>query len=197
MKWIRQLYDWVIRWSDSKHSQKALFLIALVEACVFPIPPDVLLIAMGVGASKKSFRFALICLTGSLLGGLIGYAIGHALWSGLSDFFFAYVPGFTPEIFNKVSGVFHENAFMAVFLAGFTPIPYKVFTIAAGAAEIPLWIFLIASLSSRGLRFFAISAALYFVGPTVKQWIDRYFNLITIIFGVLLIGGFVLIKFMV
>lgn len=191
---VRSLYDWVIHWADTPHAQIALFLIAFAESSFFPIPPDVLLIAMGVGAPKRALRFAAICLAGSVLGGVAGYAIGFGLWSAVDQHFFTYVPGFTPEKFAKVSALFNDNAFWAVFTAGFTPIPYKIFTISAGAAQIDVLPFVLASICSRGLRFFLVGGALRLFGASVKRLIDKYFDLITIAFTVLLIGGFYVVK---
>lgn len=191
---FRRLYDWVIHWADTPHAKVALFLIAFAESSFFPIPPDVLLIAMGVGASSRALSFAGICLVGSIAGGMVGYAIGTVMWTVISEWFYAYVPGFTPEVFQKVSTLYSDNAFWAVFAAGFSPIPYKVFTIAAGATQINFAIFVVASILSRGLRFFLIGGALRIFGPSVKEILEKYFDLFSIVFLVLLIGGFVLVK---
>ncbi len=194
MKWVRQLYDWVLSWADHPQGQTALFVIAFAEASFFPIPPDVLLIAMAVGSSKNALRFAGICTLGSVLGGVTGYFIGSFLWEILGQYFFAYVPGFTPEIFAKVSQIYEDNAFWAVFTAGFTPIPYKVFTVSAGATGISFLPFIAASICSRSLRFFAVGILMKIFGPPVRGFIDKYFNILAIVFTLLLIGGFLVIK---
>lgn len=191
---FRSLYQWVIHWSDTPHAKTALVLIAFAESSFFPVPPDILLIAMGVGAPHRALGFAALCLVGSVAGGMAGYIIGLALWSGVSGWFYAYIPGFTPDVFEKVSRLYHENAFWAVFAAGFSPIPYKVFTLAAGVAQIHFPTFVVASILSRGLRFFLIGGALRIFGPSIKQILEKYFDLFSILFLVLLIGGFVLIK---
>ena len=191
---FRTLYEWVIHWAVTPHAKIALLLIAFAESSFFPIPPDVLLIAMGVGAPSRALGFAGICLIGSVVGGMVGYAMGMGMWAVISDWFYAYVPGFTPEVFEKVSTLYSDNAFWAVFAAGFSPIPYKVFTIAAGAAQIDFSTFVMASVLSRGLRFFLIGGALRVFGPSVKQILEKYFDLFSILFLVLLVGGFVLIK---
>ncbi|MCA9471298.1 MAG: DedA family protein [Nitrospira sp.] len=191
---MRNLYDWVIHWARTPHARVALFLIAFAESSFFPIPPDVLLIAMGVGSPAHSLMFAAICLIGSVMGGMLGYAIGMGIWASISGLFFSYIPGFTPEVFEKVSTLYRDNAFWAVFAAGFSPIPYKVFTIAAGATQINFLTFVVASLFSRGLRFFLIGGALKLFGPSVKQILEKYFDLFSIVFLVLLIGGFMLVK---
>ncbi len=191
---FRALYDWVVNWAETPHAKVALLLIAFAESSFFPIPPDVLLIAMGVGAPSRALGFAGICLAGSIIGGMFGYALGVGMWAVLSGWFYAYVPGFTPEIFEKVSILYQDNAFLAVFAAGFSPIPYKVFTIAAGATQINFATFVVASILSRGLRFFLIGGALKIFGSSVKQILEKYFDFFSIVFLVLLIGGFVLVK---
>ncbi|WP_447970271.1 YqaA family protein [Nitrospira sp. M1] len=193
---IRALYDWVIQWADTPYAKVALFLIAFAESSFFPIPPDVLLIAMGVSAPSRALSFAGICLLGSVVGGMVGYAIGMGMWAVISGWFYAYVPGFTPEVFDKVSTLYSDNAFWAVFAAGFSPIPYKVFTLAAGASHIDFMTFVVASIFGRGLRFFIVAGALRIFGPSVRQILEKYFDLLSIVFLVLLIGGFALVKFL-
>ena len=193
---IRRLYDWVLTWAEHRHASTALFIMAFAEASFFPIPPDVLLLAMVIGAPHKAIRFALVCTLGSVLGAIAGYAMGWGLWGALDSFFYQYVPGFSPELFNSLASSFADNTFAAVFAAGFTPIPFKVFTIAAGAAMVPLGIFVIGAASSRILRYCLLAGLIMWFGPTIKNWIDRYFNILTIVATVLLIGGFVLIKYL-
>ncbi len=199
---IRRLYDWVLHWAYTPYGVPALFLLAFAESSFFPIPPDVLLIALAVSIPKRSFKFAFICTLGSVLGGLFGYFIGYKIWytSGqeftpFAMLFFNYIPGFTVQVFNKVITMYNENAFLAVFTAGFTPIPYKVFTISAGVSKMDILIFTLASVISRGLRFFLLAAIIYKFGATITSWIDKYFNKLAILFTILLIAGFVVIKF--
>lgn len=191
---LRNLYQWVIHWAQTPHAKTALILIAFTESSFFPIAPDVLLIAMGVSAPYRALGFAGLCLVGSVLGGMAGYVIGMGLWSLVSEWFFAYIPGFTPEVFEKVSTLYSDNAFWTVFAAGFSPIPYKVFTIAAGATQISFTTFVVASILSRGLRFYLIAGGLRIFGPSVKQIIEKYFDLFSILFLILLIAGFFMIK---
>lgn len=193
---IRRLYDWVLTWADHPHAGTALFLMAFAEASFFPIPPDVLLMAMAIGAPSKALRFAVICTAGSVLGGLAGYAMGWGIWGAIDSFFYQYVPGFSEEVFNKLAGSFADNTFIAVFTAGFTPIPFKVFTVAAGAAMVPIGIFVLGALTSRLLRYGILAGLIMWFGPTIKVWIDKYFNILTVVATVLLIGGFVLIGYM-
>jgi len=194
MKWARSLYDWVLHFERSPHAGRALFLLAFAESSFFPVPPDVLLIALSLSAPARALSYALICSLGSVIGGLAGYAIGWFVWTEVQQFFFSYV--FSEAVFNRVAALYERYAFWAVFAAGFTPIPYKVFTIAAGVFEISLPIFLVASAISRSARFFIVSGLLMWFGEPVKRFIDKYFNLLSIVFVILLFGGFMVIKYL-
>ncbi len=203
MKLLRNLYDWVLHWSATKYAGVALFLLAFAEASFFPIPPDALLIAMVLGSTKKAFRFAAICLIGSVTGALLGYAIGHFLWwtpsnefTVIANFFFNNIPGFTHRAFYDIQNLYVEYDFWIIFTAGFTPLPYKVITISSGAFNINILMFIIASIISRGARFFLVAALIWKYGPAIKVFIDKYFNWLAIAFTVLLIGGFVVIKYL-
>ena len=194
---IKKLYDWVLSWSGSRWGWLALFIIALCESSWFPIPPDILLIALCLGATKKSFRFAGITLLGSIIGAMIGYAIGHFLWTtpageatAIANFFYENV--FSVESFDNVGAMYDKYNFWIVFTAGFTPLPYKLFTIAGGMFDINFVMFLIASTISRGLRFFLIGWLIWRYGQPIKAFIDKYFNLLATLFTVLLIGFFAL-----
>ncbi len=191
---LRRLYDWVLHWAFTPYGPLALGLLALAESSFFPVPPDPLLIALCLGWPRRSLRFAAIATGASVVGGLLGYAIGAGAWHVLGDFFFRYVPGVTPEAFATVQGLYDQYDFWAIFLAGLTPIPYKVFTLSAGIFSIHLGIFTLASVLSRGLRFFVIAVLIYHYGPPVSRFIDKRFNLLTWVFGGLLILGFVVIK---
>lgn len=203
MSIIKRLYNWVLKWAQTPYGSYALFILAFVESIFFPIPPDVLLIALALGAIKKSFRFALICTVGSVAGAFFGYAIGYYAWitssgefTGFANFFFNNIPGFSIELYNNIKELYKEWDFWVIFTAGFTPIPYKVFTITSGVFDIDIFMFFIASLISRGARFFLVAFLIWKYGRKIKRFIDRYFNLLAIIFTVLLIGGFVLIKYL-
>jgi membrane protein YqaA with SNARE-associated domain len=195
---IKRLYDWMLSWGESRWGAWALFFFAMAESSFFPIPPDVLLIALCVGATKKSFRFGAICLVGSIVGAIIGYYIGYFLWqtpsgeyTALANFFFEHV--FSVESFQSVGDLYEKYNFWIVFTAGFTPLPYKLFTISGGLFHINFVMFLLASIVSRGLRFFLIAALIWKFGAPIKRFIDKYFNLLAIVFTVLLIGSFFLV----
>lgn len=194
---LRRMYDWVVGWADRPEGPIALFLLSAAESSFFPIPPDPLLVALGVGAPKRALRFAAICTAGSVIGGIIGYAIGLSLWAMVGDFFFEHVWGFTPELFARVQGLYDQYDFGAVFVAGLTPIPYKVFTVAAGVFEISFPIFVLASIASRGARFFLIAGLIYRFGPSVQGFIEKHFDRLAWLFLILLVLGFVLVKFVI
>lgn len=190
--WIRRLYDWVLSWAESRYGPLALGAVAFAESSFFPIPPDVLLMALALGSRKKALRFALICSVASVLGGLLGYLIGIAAFETVGqpiiDFYGA------GDKYAEIGTLYEQHGFWIVFAAGFTPIPYKVITIAAGVFEISVLPFVLASAVSRSARFFLVAGLIYAFGEPVKRLIDRWFNVLTVVFTVLLVGGFVLLK---
>lgn len=199
---LRRLYNWVLGWAFSPWGATALFILAIAESSFFPLPPDVLLIALCLGSTKKSFRYALLCTVGSVLGAVAGYCIGHFLWqtasgefTSVADFFFRIIPGFTHQKYIEISELYNQYNFWVVFTAGFTPIPYKLITITAGVFNLNIPMFLIASVISRGLRFFLIGWLVWRYGAPIKVFIDKYFNWLAIAFTVLLVGGFALVKY--
>jgi membrane protein YqaA with SNARE-associated domain len=191
---IRRLYDWVLHWADTPYGTPALFGLSLAESSFFPLPPDPLLLALCLGAPKRALRFAAVATVASVIGGIIGYGIGAGGWSVAQEWFFNYVPGVTPEAFDGVRAFYGRYGFAAVFLAGLTPIPYKVFTLASGVFGINFGLFVLASILSRGLRFFLIAVLIYYFGAPVERFIDRYFNKLVIGFAVLFVAGFVVLK---
>lgn len=192
---LRRLYDWVLSWAQTPYGGIALFFLAFIESSVFPVPPDVLLIALALSAPTRAFRFALIAACGSVLGGLFGYLLGFGLWHVLGSYFYAYVPGFSPEGFVRVQDLFERYNFWVVFSAGFTPIPYKIITIGAGVFQINLPVFVLASAVGRSLRFFLVAWFLYRFGPPVRILIEKYFNLLALVFFILLLAGVWVVKY--
>lgn len=298
---VHRLYDWVLSWAETRYGTPALFILAFLESSVFPVPPDVLQIALSTGKPKRAFWYATVCLAGSVLGAFLGFLIGYVFWASTQDFFYKYVisqekfalvagdeaagivlyqnakpndirknemvskiemvcnsntkarlrnKGFDwvrdadllsenwqgtkrfdpPERLRKYvfqfskteeasdgqivsalfyddegrvldsferekrQGLYHEHGFWTILITAPTPIPYKLFTIAAGVCGISLWVLFIASIIGRGARFYTVAAIMYFFGPTVKTWIDRYVNLLMVIFAILVIVGFAAIK---
>ncbi len=191
---IRRLYNWTIGWADRPGGAWALFGIAFIESSFFPIPPDVLLLALCVGAPTRSFRFALICSAGSVLGGMFGYLIGYAAWHAVKGWFIPFV--FSQALFDKVQVLYQGNAFLAVLTAAFTPIPYKVFTVAAGVFEVNFWTLVSASIVGRSARFFMVAGTIFFFGAQVKALIEKYFDWFAWALLALGIAGFVAIKYL-
>lgn len=192
---IRRIYDWMLGWADTKQGPVALAGFSFAESSFFPIPPDPLLMALALGAPKKALRFALICTVASVAGGVFGYLLGAAAWDVVGDFFLTAVPGVDEAGFEAVRSLYDTWGFWAVFIAGLTPIPYKVFTIASGVFAISFPVFLAASVFSRGLRFFVVAGLIRVFGAPIQAFIDRYFNILTWGFGALVIGGFLVIEF--
>lgn len=192
----RRMYDWILSFAHHRHSTTALFALSFAESSFFPIPPDVLLMPMCLGNRRRAFWFAGVCTLASAVGGMAGYLIGWGLWEALSGFFFAYIPGFTQARFDQVAGLYEQYNFWVVFVAAFTPIPYKIITIAGGVFHISLPMFMIASVIGRGLRFFWVAWLMWQFGPPVVRFIDRYFNLLCVLFTILLIGGFAAFKYL-
>ncbi len=193
MELLRSLYDWVLRWAATPYALPALFLISFIESSVFPIPPDVLLIAMVVAVPTRWFRFALACSAASVLGGMFGYFIGYQFMDLIGKRIVEFYH--FQEKFDKIGLLYEEYEAWAVAMAGFTPIPYKVFTLAAGAFEINFLIFVLASTVGRSARFFLIAFLIKKYGPAIKVLIEKYFGIFSIVFFILLFLGFYLLKF--
>ncbi len=193
---LKRLYYWVRHWAETPYGTPALFGLAFAESSFFPIPPDVLQIALSISKPRRSFYYALVSGVGSVLGGVLGWTIGFALWSAVGGFFLTYVPGCTQENFDRVQMLYQQNAFLAIVAAAFTPIPYKVFTIAAGIFTISLPVLVAASLVGRMGRFFLVGGAIYFFGPGIKAILEKYFEWVTLLLFVLLVGGFLAIKYL-
>lgn len=193
IRWLRKLYDWTIHWARTKQAPYALFGVAFIESSFFPIPPDVLLIAMVMAAPKKWIRYSIICTVGSVLGALFGYFIGWSLYE--------LVGRFIVDTYNLSAAVeligrkFQENAFLTVFTAAFTPIPYKAITISAGLFKISLATLISASIVGRAGRFFLVAGALRIFGKKIAGSIEKYFDILSLVFVALLVGGFLFLKF--
>ena len=200
MNYLRRLYEWILHWAETKYGVPALFLLALAESSFFPIPPDVLLIPLALGARSKAIRFALVCSVASIVGGIAGYGIGYFSWwsgaeaySAVALFFFNHIPGFTEQVFLNIQEKYEIYNFLIVFTAGFTPIPFKIITISAGAFSVNFPMFLLASTVSRSARFFLVALLIRQFGEPITAFIDKYFNVLSIIFTLLLIGGFLVL----
>lgn len=187
---IRRLYEWVLHWAHTPYGIWALFVLAFTESSFFPIPPDVLLIALALSIPAKSFRYALICSAGSVLGGLFGYFIGWQLMD-LVGFPIMKFYGIL-EQYETVRQSYEEYNAVIVFIAAFTPIPYKLITITAGAFKLNIFTFTIASLIGRSARFFLVAWLIHRFGQRIKEFIERYFDILSLVFVGLVILGFVI-----
>ncbi len=192
---LSRLYGWILHWAKTPYGTWALFILAFSESSFFPIPPDVLLIALSVVLPKQSLRYALVCSVGSILGGCFGYLIGWQLMATVGDAIIRFY-GLIDK-YEYIQQLYLLYDAWVVGIAGFTPIPYKVFTITAGAFRINFVVFLVASAVSRSARFFIVGGLIYLFGPKIESFIERYFNALAIAFVILLILGFVVIKFFI
>ncbi len=191
---FKKTYDLVLGWAAHKNAPFFLFFLAFAEASFFPIPPDIMLIAMGLAVPKRSFKWAGICLAGSVLGGLLGYTLGYFFMATVGDRILEFYH--LMDKYEQVRQLYQQYEAWAVAAGGFTPLPYKLFTITAGAFRIDLPVFVVASAISRGMRFYLVAGTIYFFGPKVRYFLENYFNLFTIVFTLLLIGGYLILKWL-
>lgn len=175
---ISTLNSWVRSLIGHRHATAALCTLSFAEASFFPIAPDILQIPLTLARPEKVWFYAFVNTLASSLGGAAGYFFGGQIWHLLAPYAFSYL--FDPALFHQVEGLYKEWNFLAVFVAAFTPIPYKVFTLAAGACQISFLPFVAASLIGRGGRFFLVAALLHQFGNSIQRSLERYFNLFTI-----------------
>jgi len=193
MNFYKKIHNKIILFSKSKYAILFLFILALIEAVFFPIPPDVLLITLVLISRRKFFKYALYCTLGSIIGGSIGYYIGNVFWwngydySELAKYLMNNISFFSEDIFLIIQEQFKKYGFLIIFTAGFTPIPYKIFSISAGINDISFSLFLLSSIISRSLRFFIIAGLLYYYGDKIKLLIEKYFNKFTFIIIIIII----------
>lgn len=191
---LKKLYNWVLHWAETPYGPWALLALAFSESSFFPVPPDVLLIALAISIPHKSFRYAIICTAGSVAGGAFGYLLGLKLMElvGIRIINFYGLM----EQFDRLKTLYHQYDVWVVATAGFTPIPYKLATITAGAVKLDFPNFMLASALSRGARFFLVAGLIYKYGEPTKAFIDKYFNILSLLFIILLVGGGLVIKFL-
>lgn len=192
---LHRLYNWTLEWLQTPYGVWVLFLVAVAESSFFPIPPDVFLMALCISSPKRSFRYAGICAVGSVLGGAFGYGLGFWFMDAAGSRIIE-IYGLADK-YELVQGLYQKYDAWAVGVAGFTPLPYKVFTITAGAFRIDFPTFIVVSLVSRSARFFLVAGLIYRFGAPIRTFIERYLNLLTIVLLVLLALGFILIKLLV
>jgi membrane protein YqaA with SNARE-associated domain len=189
---LRRLYDRTLALSASPRAPWWLALIAFLEASCFPIPPDVLLIPMVLARPRRAWFLATVCTVGSVLGGALGYYIGYALFNqvarGVIDF---YHYG---AAFDAFQATFAQYGLWVILVKGLTPIPYKIVTIASGAAKFDFWLFMLASLITRGARFFLLAALLRVFGEPIREFIERRLTLVTSVVAAGVVGGFLVLR---
>jgi membrane protein YqaA with SNARE-associated domain len=191
---IRKLYDWTLSLAGHPRALWALAIIAFVESSFFPIPPDVLMIPMIIAAPTRAFRIAAVATVASVLGGLFGYAIGALLFETVGQPILDFYG--KADAFDSFATRYNDWGAWAVLIAGVTPFPFKVITIASGATGLSLPVFILSAILARALRFFVVAALLWKFGPPIRDFIEKRLGLIFAIFCVLLIGGFYLVMYL-
>ena len=192
---MRGLYDWMMRMAASSRAPHALAIVSFVESSFFPIPPDIMLIPMVLANRAKAWIYASIATIASVLGGIAGYLIGYLLYDSVGKSLldmYGYL-----EKFQHFSSQYNDYGAWIVLFAGVTPFPFKVITIASGVTGLNFAVFVVASIIARALRFFAVSGLLYWFGTPIREFIERRFGLVTLVFFVLLFGGFLAIKYLI
>jgi membrane protein YqaA with SNARE-associated domain len=192
---VRRLYDWLIRLAGHPNALYAMGAVAFAESSFFPIPPDVMLVPMVLANRSRAFKIALVCTVCSVIGGLLGYAIGF--------YFFETAGAWVVKTYGLQAGLdrfragFAEWGIWIILIKGLTPIPYKLVTIASGAAHFDLFTFVWASIVTRGARFFIVAALLWKFGETIRSFIEERFTLVSWLFLIALVGGFVVVRYLV
>jgi membrane protein YqaA with SNARE-associated domain len=191
---MQRAYHWTMRMASHQKAPYALFWVAFAESSIFPIPPDVMLIPMVIANRSKAWVFAAICTVGSVIGGIAGYAIGYFLYETLGQWVInAY--GLSAQ-FEAYRAAYREWGLWIILVKGLTPIPYKLVTIASGATAFDFWVFIAASIVTRGARFFLVATLLYWFGEPIRNFIERRLTLVTTTFVVVLAGGFVVVRYL-
>ena len=191
---MRRTYDWMMRMAGHPKAPHALFWVSFIESSVFPIPPDIMLIPMILANRAKAWLYATICTVGSVLGGIAGYAIGYYLLEYLGRPIINFYG--LGQKFQESAALFNEWGVWILIAKGWTPFPYKVLTIASGAFHMALVPFILASIVARAMRFYLVAALLYWFGEPIRDFIETRLTLVTTAFVVLLVGGFVAIKYL-
>ena len=194
MNFLKRTYNWTLEKAQHKNAKWYLSLISFAESSFFPIPPDILLIPMALASKANALFYAFICTLFSVLGGILGYAIGYYFYNSVG----IYIVDFyhLENSFNIFESYYKEFGILIVLGAGITPFPYKFITIASGVFGLNIFLFIIVSIIGRGLRFYLIAILLYFFGEKIKLIIDKYFNFLTIVFFILLVGSVFIIRFL-
>jgi len=186
----RRMYDWVLHFAHHKHSTTALFALSFAGSSFFPMPPDVLLGPLCLGNRGKSMWFAAVTTIASILGAFLGYLIGYAFIEVA-----LMIPGISQGGVDWLAGEFEVRGQWYVFIAALTPVPFKLLTITAGFANMNLLVFTLACLIGRSIRFFGVAGVFWLIGPKALPFIDKYFNWLALAFVAMLVGGFLVVKY--
>lgn len=190
---MRKIYDWMMRMAGSEKAPHALFWVSFIESSFFPIPPDVMLVPMVLAQRLKAWWFASIATLGSVLGGAAGYAIGYFFFEALGKPILQFYG--KADSFDQFAQWFNEWGVWILIIKGMTPFPYKVLTITAGVTAMPFLEFMVASVVARAMRFYLVAGLLYWFGEPIRDFIEKRLSLVTTVFVVLLVAGFVAVKF--
>ena len=191
---MKKLYDWMMRQAAGPRAPHALAVVSFAESSFFPIPPDVMLIPMILANRAKAWWYATLATIASVLGGLAGYAIGYFLFQAIGEKILAFY-GHAGSL-DQVFAWFKDWGVWILLAKGWTPFPYKVLTILAGAAQMSLGPFIVASIIARAMRFFLVAGLLYYFGDPIREFIEKRLTLVTTVFVVALVGGFVAIRYL-
>ena len=192
MNLLRSLYNWTLKKAEHKYSSWILSIVSFSESSFFPIPPDVLLIPMIIAKRTKAWSYALICTLSSVIGGVAGYAIGFFLFNSIGILIVEFYH--LSNSFNTFENYYKEYGILIVLGAGFTPFPFKFITIASGVFSLNIFLFILTAFIARGLRFYLLTSLLFIFGEKIKILIDKYFNILAVLFFILLLGSFMVIK---
>lgn len=192
VNFARRIYEMTLSFASTPYAQPVLATVAFLESFIFPIPPDFFLLPMYLGDPARAFRFAAICSVFSVLGACAGFFLGRFFWELTNEWFFRFV--FSEQTFYSIGDKFNENAFEAILLSAFTPIPFKVFTIAAGVFNVSFGALVAGSVIGRSARFFLLAALIWKFGGGIKPFIDRYFGVLTLVLALVLVGLYYLLK---
>ena len=194
MHFLRKIYDWTLKKSNHPRATWFLAIISFAESSFFPIPPDIILIPMAIANRLKAWTYAFICTLSSVAGGIFGYFIGYFFFNSIGILIVSYYS--LENQFSSFESYYKEFGFWIVLGAGFTPFPFKFITIASGLFNLNIVLFILVSLLARGSRFFLLAGLIKLFGEYIIKFIDKYFNLLAIIFFILLIGSFFVIKYL-
>ena len=192
MNLLRSLYNWTLKKAEHKYSSWVLSIVSFAESSFFPIPPDVLLIPMIIAKRTKAWTYAFICTLSSVFGGVVGYAIGFFLFNSIGILIVEFYH--LTNSFNTFENYYKEYGMLIVLGAGFTPFPFKFITIASGVFSLNIFLFIFTAFIARGFRFYLLAILLFIFGEKIKFLIDKYFNILAVLFFILLVGSFMLIK---